>query len=117
MGAFAAGDRAADQAGVAALGHDRHLVVRAGAHHGGDLLGVGRADDRPGATGEPAGPVGLVRRAQVGVDQHMRGPHGIGQRALEAHRSILPVIMQFLRTQRASATLRQVSQALWTISG
>jgi hypothetical protein len=87
LGTVAARDGAADQAGVAALGDDRHVVVRAGAHDRGDLLGVGRTDDGAGPAGEAAGPVGLVGRAQLRVGQDMGCPDGVGQRPLQAHPS------------------------------
>src|SRR5208282_126504 len=42
------GDAATDEAGVAALRHDRQLRLGADPHHRGHLRGRSRADDQPG---------------------------------------------------------------------
>ena len=63
------GHPAVDQARVAALHQDRRAGVGAGPDDGRHLGGRRRPDHTPGGTGEPAGPVRLVRRPQVGVHE------------------------------------------------
>jgi hypothetical protein len=72
----AARHRTAHQAGVATLHDHRHPGVVARLEHRGDLRGVPWADHAAGPRGEAAGPVGLVRRGEVGVDQHVLGTDG-----------------------------------------
>jgi hypothetical protein len=64
-------DRRTDEAGVAALHGDRDARLGARPDDRGHLVGRGRAHHAPGLTGEPPGPVRLVRRPQVRIHQHV----------------------------------------------
>ena len=67
------GTAAADQAGVAALRHDRHPVGGAGPHGGRYLFGGGRPHHGQGRAAEAAGPVLLVGRPHC-PDRSRHGP-------------------------------------------
>ena len=54
-----------DQAGVAALGDQRHARSAAQGHHRRHLTGVGRAHDRDGIAPEPTGPVDRVALGEL----------------------------------------------------
>lgn len=64
---------AADEPRVAALGDDRHPGFGAVTQDGRYLLRVPGADDESGVTTEPAGPIGLVPGAILGINQDVGG--------------------------------------------
>ena len=68
----AARHRAADEAGVAALGHDRRARLGAPGEHGRHLVGVARAHHESGLALEAAGPVAGVAGGDVGVREDVR---------------------------------------------
>ena len=82
--------RAADEPGVAALGHDGRSLCIAQTKHGRDLVDRARAHDRGGRTTEPAGPVDDVRGDDIGIGAHVRSPNRVAQRreqtGRDAHR-------------------------------
>ena len=78
-----AGHAAAHQARVASLGHDRHVAPSAGHEDRRDLVRGCGTDDRRRDTVEAPGPIRLVRRTQVGVDEDLRRAHGRAQRGEE----------------------------------
>ena len=55
------GCSAAYQSGIAALRHNRHMGCRAGAHHGGYLIGIGRKHHRQRLAMVALAPVGYIR--------------------------------------------------------
>src|ERR1035438_6639637 len=75
----------ADEAGVAALRHDRRAEVGADAQDLGDLGGVGRANDDRGGSPEAAGPVALVRRAELRVLERMALADDVRERLSQVH--------------------------------
>jgi hypothetical protein len=62
---------AADQAGVAALRHDRRARLHAQLHDGGDFRCRGRPHDGLRAAGVALAPVGEIRRRVRGLGQHV----------------------------------------------
>jgi hypothetical protein len=65
--------RTSDEAGVAALGHDRDARRVASPHDAGDLVDVAWPHDCRGATPEAAGPVGRVAPDEFGIGEHVLG--------------------------------------------
>jgi hypothetical protein len=76
----AARDAAAHQPGVPTLGDDGRARCVAHRQHGRDLGGVGGPHHRARRAVEAAGPVGLVARAQVVVDEHVWGADHLDER-------------------------------------
>ena len=66
-------DAAPDQSGVPALRNNGRARRVAGAQDGRDFLRARGTHDSARRSREPTGPVGLVPRAQVGVDQDLGG--------------------------------------------
>ena len=64
-------DAPADQAGVAALGDERHPVAPGQGHDPGHLAGRAGPDDDGRRPPEPPGPVGGVPGGDVGVHEHV----------------------------------------------
>jgi hypothetical protein len=62
--------RAAHQAGHAALRRDRHAVAMTEPEQGGDILGRLRADDRARFRHRIARQVVMIARVDIGADQH-----------------------------------------------
>jgi hypothetical protein len=79
---LASGTGAADEPGVAALGHDRRAVGAARPHDSSDFGGRAGPDDGERAAVKAMPPVDLVRRAVV-ADEHLRraDPRRGGRRA------------------------------------
>lgn len=69
-----AGDATADEAGVAALGHEGNAGFAAALEDAGDLAGICWTNDEGGAAAEAAGPVGFVGGAGFGVVDDVGGP-------------------------------------------
>jgi hypothetical protein len=79
---------ATDQTGVATLERDGDARVRTRAYDRGDLGGVRRPDHAAGLAGEPPGPVRLVRRLEIRIDQYVPFPDDAGEHIHEvAHDS------------------------------
>ena len=78
---------AADQAGVAALHHDRLPGGSARTQDLSDFLRRTRPDNGQCGAGEAAGPVGLIARAQVGVDQDVLVADNRTKVSEQGHRS------------------------------
>ncbi len=72
-------DRAADQAGVAALRHHSDAGLRTGTQHGRDLTGRSRTRHGEGGARESTRPIGLVRGAQRRIGQTVAFADGIAQ--------------------------------------
>ncbi len=92
LGVASVGQGAVDEAGIAALRHDRETEAGAGADHRLDLGRVARAQDRERAAGAVAEPGGEVRGHRVRV-----GQDGVAERAGQrvdrlAHGVSLPAV-------------------------
>ena len=72
---------AADEAGVAALGHDGRAGVAARAQHRRDLVDRARANDRGRRSGEATGPVAHLTGHDIGIGEHVRVADRDPQRA------------------------------------
>src|SRR5271166_4982125 len=68
-------DAAADEAGVAALRHDRQPRLGADPHHRRDLLGRSRPDDEPGGAAPEPPRLDQVRFLLRGIGDPTTGPH------------------------------------------
>ena len=70
------GSRPPALTGVAALGNDRHVQVRAGTHDGGDFPGAARTHDSHRAAMIAATPVGDIRSDVACVGEDLRAAYG-----------------------------------------
>jgi hypothetical protein len=71
--------RSADEAGIAALGHDGHTPAGTRRDNGRHLTRVRRPDDAGRPTAPASHPVGLVRRFEIVVDEEVSIAHHAAQ--------------------------------------
>ena len=68
-------DRAADQSGVAALGHDGDVLIVAKLHDGCDFFGRPGSHHRGSLATEPAGPIDRITIGDFGVGEDVALAH------------------------------------------
>ncbi len=98
------GHAAADQAGVAALRHDRHAGFGTGAHHGGHLGRAARPHDGQRAAVPAATPIQFPGR-QVARGEHVGGSDGAAQRFQQVSGRHLPDLRRWTAPRCAAANV------------